>query len=684
MKIAFTHNIQLTDSEEEAEFDRPETIQAIAQSLERLGHKVELVEVSGNASQLIARLEALNPNLVFNTAEGRNGRYREAFYPALFEQLGLPYTGSDAYVCTLTLDKVMTKQMLAAYGVLTPRWSFVKDLENWTPPNEFNYPVIVKPNFEGSSKGITQDSIVQTPTELVEKVKVLIDRYPSGLLIEEYIEGRDIVVPFIEKASAIKDGILPAAEYVFDLPEGQEDRYNIYDYELKHVNYDAVSLRAPAELTSAQKKAIRKFSETIFEVIGVRDLGRIDYRIGRDGQVYFIEINALPSLEVGAGIYVSAEKAGFKNMDAVLKAIIKSAATRYNLPLDKKAYRSPKDRLVIGLTYNEKRVVPKEEDDDDKDAEYDSPKTIQAIGKAIESYGHEVVYLEATSELPSILASSQLDLVFNIAEGLRGRSREAQIPALLELIDVEYTGSDPATLSIALDKALAKRVVRQAGVPTPAFILMRKGNEHIPKRMRFPVILKPNEEGSSKGVMGISVVENEEDLRKLAVQLIEKYHQPVLVEEFLPGREFTLGLIGQNRPKVFPPMEIVYLNPETKRPVYSFGHKLDQTNEIRYDAPAKVDEKLRKELEKVARSAYMALGCSDVARIDVRLDAKGKVHFIECNPLPGLTPGWSDLCLISEAAGMDYRTLVGNIMAPAIKRLKHKRKQQATEKKAVE
>lgn len=672
MKIAFTHNLQLTESEEEAEFDRPDTVRAIAESIERLGHTVELVEVSGTASQLVARLEALNPNLVFNTAEGRNGKYREAFYPALFEQLSIPYTGSDAYACTLTLDKMLTKQTLSAHGIPTPRWQFVDNIKNWNMP-DLNYPVIVKPNFEGSSKGITQDSISRTPSDLTEKVQKLLVKYPSGLLIEEYIEGKDIVVPFLENSKQTKKGLLPPAEYVFNIQPSEKRKYNIYDYQLKHIDYDAVSLTAPAKLTKTQLNDVMKYSEIIYRVLGIRDLGRLDYRIAEDGKIYFIEINALPSLEPGAGIYVSAESAGMEGMDAVLKSVIKSAATRYGLSLNRKAYRSNKNQLRIGLTFNEKRVVPKHEDDDDRDAEYDSPKTIKAIGDAIASFGHEVIYLEATPELPTILAASELDMVFNIAEGIRGRSREAQVPAILDLLNIEYTGSDPATMSIALDKSLAKRVVKQAGISTPAFKLMRTGKEKLSKRMRFPVILKPNAEGSSKGVMGISVVEDEETLRELAKSLIDKYHQPILVEEYLPGREFTLGLLGEYRPKVLPPMEIVYLKSEIKLPVYTFAHKLELGDEIRYDAPAKVDDKLGKELARVAKQAFMALGCSDVARIDLRLDNKGKVHFIECNPLPGLTPGWSDLCMIADSAKMDYRTLIGAIMAPAIKRVKAKR-----------
>lgn len=681
MRIAFTHNLQLSDSEDEAEFDRPDTVQALAESMTRLGHEVELIEVSGPASQLVARLEAHNPNLVFNTAEGKFGRYREAFYPALFEQLGLAYTGSDAYTCTLTLDKTLTKQTLVAYGVPTPRWSFVTDLDGWTPP-DMRYPVIVKPNFEGSSKGITQDSVVETPVDLVDCVRDLLARYPSGLLIEEYIEGRDVVVPFLEAAKGVGGGIMPAAEYLFDLSatETDERRYNIYDYHLKHFDSDRVSLTAPAALTPAQRRELTRLSALVVRVLGIRDLGRIDYRITPDGRIYFIEVNALPSLEPGAGIYVSAEVGGIKGMDGLLRAVIKSACLRQGIPLNQRTQRS-QHSYRVGLTYNEKRIVPKHESDDDREAEYDSPSTIKSIGDAIASYGHEVVYLEATSELPAILAGAQLDLVFNIAEGFKGRSRESQVPAILELLDIQYTGSDPATLAVALDKALAKRVVRQAGIPTPEFILMRTGKERLPRQMRFPVIVKPNAEGSSKGVVGVNVVESEEELRELASQLINRYRQPVLVEEYLPGREFTLGLLGEYRPKVLPPMEIVYLDPTVKRPVYTFGHKLATGTEIRYEAPANVSKRLLTELDRVARASFIALGCSDVARVDVRLDAQGKVHFIECNPLPGLTPGWSDLCIIAESAGMDYRTLIGAIMAPAIRRVKAKRREQMAVKR---
>jgi D-alanine-D-alanine ligase len=168
--------------------------------------------------------------------------------------------------------------------------------------------------------------------------------------------------------------------------------------------------------------------------------------------------------------------------------------------------------------------------------------------------------------------------------------------------------------------------------------------------------------------MKTSVVENEAELRELVKVIIGKYRQAALVEEYLSGREFTVALLGDEDPRVLPPMEIVFINKETKRPVYAFDHKLDWSTDIRYDHPAVLDESLAKELECAAKGAFHALGCRDLARVDLRLDAKGRVNFIEINPLPGLSPGWSDLCLIAESGGLEYRALIGEILAPCLRR----------------
>jgi D-alanine-D-alanine ligase len=676
MRLALTHNLRLTDSEEEAEFDTRETIDALTSALERLGHRVERIEVSGPASRTAARLEAFSPDLIFNTAEGRRGRFREAFYPALFDELGFPYTGSDAWVLAVTLDKALTKLMLGEHGVISPRGQFVEELAQ-LKVDGFRYPVMVKPNFEGSSKGITQDSVIEEKSKLRPFVEKQLAKFPAGLLIEEYIPGKDLTVAFLERCAEGRGGVLTPVEYVFDEHELSKRRYRIYDYDLKSVNYNAVSVRCPAQFPAHVLERAQDMARKAYKALGCRDLGRIDFRVAEDGQVYFIEINALPSLEPGAGIYAAAALEGL-HTDGVLAKVVESAVVRWGINDPKKAKGRPPRKsgpLKVGFTFNVKRMKPEIDGRRDEEAEYDSPKTIQAVREAIEAAGHEVVDLEATPDLPALLGSSQVDIVFNMAEGIKGRNREAQVPALLELLDIPYSGSDPAALSLALDKALAKKIVRQHGILTPNFIQLVTGKERLPKDLRFPVIVKPNAEGSSKGVHATSVCENEAELRKAAVEMIAKYNQPALVEDYIGGREFTVGMLGERRPKVLPPMEVVFLDQSEKRPVYSFEFKQDWSTRIRYDAPAVLEPGQLKALERAARECFIALGCRDVARVDFRMDEQGKIYFLECNPLPGLTPGWSDLVLIAKAAGIEYNALISEILSGAIRRYKERERE---------
>ncbi len=325
--------------------------------------------------------------------------------------------------------------------------------------------------------------------------------------------------------------------------------------------------------------------------------------------------------------------------------------------------------LRVGFAFNVKRVKPHASGAHDEEAEYDSPKTLQSIRDAIESHGHTVVDLEATPALLSRLPRAKVDLVFNVSEGQHGRNREAHVPALCEMLQIPYTGSDVATLALSLDKALAKKIVAQEGVPTPHSMLMTTGREPLPKGLRFPLIVKPVAEGSSKGVLAKSVVTSEKELRRFAREMAERYRQPALVEEYIKGREFTVGLLGHHDPEVLPPMEVVFTDPSDPLPVYSFEHKLDWNDQIRYEAPAKLPKAVTRRMQELARRSFLALGCRDVARIDFRMDARtGEIHFIEANPLPGLTPGWSDLVLIAQGVGMDYETLIGRILAGAIAR----------------
>src|SRR4029453_9815514 len=216
MRIAFTHNLRLSDSEDEAEFDSAETVDAIAAGLRAGGHEVEKIEVTGPASRLAERIESFTPDLIFNTAEGRRGRAREAFYPALFEELGFPYTGSDAYTLTVTLDKWMTKLILEAPGIDTPRAKLVVrgDLKGMRHVGVLGltFPVIVKPNYEGSAKGIGDDAVARDARALTEMLPRALRKYPTGVLVEEFIPGSDVTVPFVEGLG--DDGILLPVDYL--------------------------------------------------------------------------------------------------------------------------------------------------------------------------------------------------------------------------------------------------------------------------------------------------------------------------------------------------------------------------------------------------------------------------------------------------------------------------------------
>lgn len=670
MRIALTHNLKLRNSEDEAEFDSPETIDAIARALMKAGHQVERLEVSGSASRLVARLEAYTPDIIFNTAEGRRGKMRRGFYPALFEELGIPATGSDAYALCVTLDKTLTKRILSGFGIPSPRSRFVTRASLREGGfDDFPFPVIVKPNFEGSSKGITQSNVAEDPIELGRVVDNLLARYPEGLLIERYIIGTDVRVGRIDGI-----GKLPPAELVVD--PSYKRKFDIFDYALKNKDLAFASSRVPANLDPKIIERVRDLADRAFDALGMRDCASFDFRVGRDGEVYFLSTTGLPNFDTSAALFAATAHIGL-DYDATILAVIRAAAARSGLlPLLDSTKPRPKTKrtsLRVGLAFNMKRIDSN--GGDDREAEYDSPATIEAITEAIESHGHMVIPLEANIDFPRVLMASGVDLVFNVAEGISGRNRESQVPNLCELLDVPYTGSDSATLSICLDKALAKRMLRD--VETPTFQVLVTGREKL-RSFRYPVIIKPSAEGTSKGITAKSVVDDEQGVREVAREIIERYGQPALAEEYITGREFTVGLLGEKRPRVLPPMEVVFLK-ETARPVYDYECKQDWQNHVRYECPATLTKDELRSMEKICRSTFTTLGCRDVARIDLRLRKDGTIFVIEVNPLPGLTPDYSDLCLIANGARMEYRTLIGEILSGAMKRWRERNEGESRE-----
>lgn len=675
MKVAFTYNLRRTDSEEEAEFDTAETVDAIASAIENAGHEVEKLEVSGAASSLMERLEGADPDIVFNLAEGSGGRMREAFYPALFEEMGLVYTGSDAYTMALTLDKFLTKLVLERQGIDTPRAELVtaSNLDRMCEGGaRLAFPIIIKPNYEGSSKGISENSVVRGLGELEPALKLAIKAFPEGVLIEEYIEGTDIAVGYLNGVGH-DSGLLQPVETLYDL--SASDTFNIYDFRRKNLEPGSVHLRCPAQIPRDVAARVRAISHKAIDALGLKDVARLDYRISEDGRIYLLEANALPSLASDSSIFAATSQNGL-NYESTVASILNSAALRGNVAtaneLGMRRKRRGRHRPIrVGFTYNVKR-----ENDGDEQAEWDPPETIIAISNALARQGHIVVHLEATQDLPRVLAEADVDLIFNIAEGVAGRNREAQVPALCELLGIPYTGSDSATLAIALDKALCKKVLSQHDILTPGGMLMETGRERLDPDLRFPLIVKPNAEGSSKGIGTACVVDNEEELRKIVVETIQRYHQPALVEEYITGREFTVGLLGGKRPRVLPPMEIRFLDSKNERPVYDYVVKQEWRKHVEYQCPAKLTDSELKAIEKIGRATFAALDCRDFARVDIKMTNDGRIYVFEVNPLPGMTPGYSDLVLISSACGMDYDQLMAEITVGGFRRLREKERRE--------
>jgi len=318
----------------------------------------------------------------------------------------------------------------------------------------------------------------------------------------------------------------------------------------------------------------------------------------------------------------------------------------------------------VALAFNLKRVPLTA---DDAEAEYDPPATIDIIADSIQSLGHTAVRVEATRDFPLKLAETHADVVFNVAESAGGRGREAHVPAVCEMMGIACTASDSTTLAVALDKALTKAVLAQHDIPTPPFRLIRSPAELRDVNLDYPVIVKPNHEGSSMGLRPDCVVQSPEHLCPVVERTIRHYAQPAIVEQCLPGREFTVGFIGQGEPEALPILELQFLD-HTRPPVYDIDLKQDPPDKIRHVCPAPLDETLAAQIIDVARRAYHALSCRDVGRVDVRLDREGRPNVLEVNPLPGLAPRYSDICKMTEALGWPHTKLISRILGPALER----------------
>ncbi|MCI0498160.1 MAG: ATP-grasp domain-containing protein [Planctomycetales bacterium] len=323
---------------------------------------------------------------------------------------------------------------------------------------------------------------------------------------------------------------------------------------------------------------------------------------------------------------------------------------------------------LIGLVYDLRSEYLAQGYSEEDVAEFDSDATLDLLEGAIQRCGYRTERIGHGRALAAKLAAGQRwDMVFNIAEGMGGRCRESYVPALLEMFGIPYTFSDPLICALTLDKAMAKRWVAQYGLATPAFAVIETLGDVQAVKLEYPLFAKPLAEGTGKGVDQNSKIENPAKLKAVCAELLNRYKQPVLVEEFLPGREFTVGILGTgDGASVLGTMEIELVSKDEPA-IYSYLNKEECETRIYYH-PLLDDAGLKQKVEHLALRCYRALQCCDAGRVDIRCDRDGQPCFIEVNPLAGLHPQHSDLPMIATQEGMEYDTLIGLILESAFAR----------------
>jgi len=331
--------------------------------------------------------------------------------------------------------------------------------------------------------------------------------------------------------------------------------------------------------------------------------------------------------------------------------------------------------VKIGITCNLKdEFSPELILNDEFSEEFDTPGTIEAICSVLKKNGHETVRLGGDLRIIEKLKAEKVDFVFNIAEGYFGRNREAHIPSILEMLGVPYSGSDPLTLSLTLDKIMAKKIAIQAGIPVPRYKEIRTAADlaFAEGRLNYPLIVKPAWEGSSKGIYDSSRVFDRKSLEISAKILFERYsNQPVLVEEYIEGREITVGVIGNEDARILGLMEVIDRRNPGKDVFYSLETKRNWKDLVDYVSPPALNRVFESHIKYRTLTAFREFGCRDFARIDFKVSEKShKIFMLEINPLPGLSPEYADLVLMAKAQGVSYEELVMSIFRHAVLRYK--------------
>ena len=323
--------------------------------------------------------------------------------------------------------------------------------------------------------------------------------------------------------------------------------------------------------------------------------------------------------------------------------------------------------MKIGITYDLYDDYIARGFSPEEAAEFDRADTIDAIDQALRGLGYETVKIGHVMNLAErLVAGERWDLVFNIAEGLDGMGREAQVPALLDAYGIPYTFSDPLVLCLTLHKGMAKRVVRDLGLPTPGFAIVETVADAAGLDFSFPAFAKPVAEGTSKGVSSASKISTKTELVEICGRLLAEFNQPVLVEEYLPGREFTVGILGTGeKARAIGVMEVLVTG-SSEQGIYSFHGKKTFEQNVEYRLAG---DAVAERAAAIAVRVWRGLGCRDGGRVDLKIDAGGVPSFMEVNPLAGLNPEISDLCILCGLKGISYRELIGSIVESALERI---------------
>lgn len=330
--------------------------------------------------------------------------------------------------------------------------------------------------------------------------------------------------------------------------------------------------------------------------------------------------------------------------------------------------------MKIALTYNlKKKDTTKPED---YFSEFDSEETVNAIISALKVKGHSVEPIDVgeCSRLISFFRKNRVDMVFNIAEGKCGRFRESEVPAILDYFNIPYTGSNTLSLAIALNKALTKKILRAENIPTPAFQVFVKGDEELNGDLKFPLIIKPNCEGSAKGINKSNVVNTKEELFRKVKEIIRLYRQEVLVEEFIHGKELTVGILENGKTTVLPILEIDFSSCKNSGEFFYSWKMKEYQGDVKmglvptFYCPARLDKEIEAAVKEVVLKTHRAVGCLDISRTDIRLGEDNTPYVLEINPLPGLDPKESNFPIMAYAAGMKYEDLIEAILLSASER----------------